>query len=101
MTSRAALPSNSSRPPAASRPWPPRSTKSAPRLTAMPKDDRPALGLEHRKVVLADPDDRWAELYRLEERRLRDALGAQALDIQHFGSTSIPGIKAKPVLDIL
>jgi GrpB-like predicted nucleotidyltransferase (UPF0157 family) len=67
----------------------------------MPKDDRPALGLEHRKVVLADPDDRWAELYRLEERRLRDALGAQALDIQHFGSTSIPGIKAKPVLDIL
>jgi GrpB-like predicted nucleotidyltransferase (UPF0157 family) len=32
---------------------------------------------------------------------LRQTIGTLAVDIQHFGSTSIPGIKAKPILDIL
>ena len=35
-----------------------------------------------------------------ERQRLTDALGSLALDIQHVGSTSVPGLAAKPILDI-
>lgn len=59
------------------------------------------LGLARRKVVLFDPDPRWEALYRVEEESLRNAAGHYAIDIQHFGSTAIPGIRAKPILDIL
>lgn len=62
---------------------------------------RPALGLEHGKVTLAENDPRWEALFEAERQRLQSAIGALVLDIQHFGSTSIPGIMAKPILDIL
>ena len=62
---------------------------------------RPALGLAHGKVALADSDPRWDALFEAERSRLAAAIGAHIVDIQHFGSTSIPGIKAKPILDIL
>jgi GrpB-like predicted nucleotidyltransferase (UPF0157 family) len=65
------------------------------------RDDRPPLGLESGKVALAESDPRWEALFEAEKGRLRSAIGPFALDIQHFGSTSIPGIKAKPILDIL
>ena len=65
-------------------------------------DDEPlALGVPARKVFLSAHDARWDELYRAEEQRLRAAIGPLVADIQHFGSTSIPGIKAKPIIDIL
>jgi GrpB-like predicted nucleotidyltransferase (UPF0157 family) len=64
-------------------------------------DDRPALGLESKKVRLADPDARWVALYEQEAAKLRPAIGALVAGIEHFGSTSIPGIKAKPILDIM
>ena len=59
------------------------------------------LGLAKGTVVLVASDRRWADLYRVEEQTLRSAIGPLIVDIQHFGSTSIPGIKAKPILDIL
>jgi GrpB-like predicted nucleotidyltransferase (UPF0157 family) len=64
-------------------------------------DGHPVLGLERGAVRLAPHDPRWAALYAGEEARLREALDGLLLDIQHFGSTSIPGIHAKPILDIL
>lgn len=64
-------------------------------------NDEPVLGLEQRAVRLAPHSARWAALYREEEARLRGALQGVLLDVQHFGSTSIPGIHAKPILDIL
>lgn len=66
-----------------------------------PADDPPVLGLERGAVRLAPHNARWAKLYAEEEARLRQALDGLLLDIQHFGSTSIPGIHAKPILDIL
>jgi GrpB-like predicted nucleotidyltransferase (UPF0157 family) len=59
------------------------------------------LGVEQGKVRLLASDERWAGLYDAEERRLREAIGPLIVAIEHFGSTSIPGIKAKPILDIL
>ena len=52
-------------------------------------------------IVLAEPDPRWVEQYALEERRMQDALGSRAIQIEHAGSTSVSGLAAKPVIDIL
>ena len=59
------------------------------------------LGVEHNLVRLSEHSPVWAELYREEEQRIKDAAGEYIVDLQHIGSTSIPGIKAKPVLDML
>jgi GrpB-like predicted nucleotidyltransferase (UPF0157 family) len=59
------------------------------------------LGVENNLVRLSEHSSVWAELYREEEKRIRTALGALIIDLQHIGSTAIPGIKAKPVLDML
>jgi GrpB-like predicted nucleotidyltransferase (UPF0157 family) len=58
------------------------------------------LGVKHKFVTLAEPNARWQEAYAQEETAIRKVLGDLALDIQHFGSTSIPAIKAKPIIDI-
>lgn len=65
------------------------------------QDETFGLGVKHLTVRLAVPNARWHEAYLQEEARIRKALGPLALDIQHFGSTSIPDIKAKPIIDIL
>jgi GrpB-like predicted nucleotidyltransferase (UPF0157 family) len=43
----------------------------------------------------------WVELFEQEAGLLRRALGEKALSIEHIGSTSIPGIEAKPIIDIM
>ena len=52
-------------------------------------------------VHLAEPDPRWAEWYAREADRIRTALGSRALAVEHVGSTSVPGLAAKPVIDIV
>jgi len=52
-------------------------------------------------VRLADPDPAWADWYTREEDRIRMALGERAVQIEHVGSTSVPGLPAKPVIDIV
>ena len=46
-----------------------------------------------------DPD--WPNLFVREEQRIRNLLGDKALAIEHVGSTSVPGLAAKPIIDIL
>lgn len=58
-------------------------------------------GLTPGSVVLAEHNPQWAVLYEEEAARLREALGSVVLGMEHYGSTSIPGIKAKPIIDIL
>jgi len=56
-------------------------------------------GQEHELVILPyDPG--WPAAFRLEAARLRGVLGSLAVRIDHHGSTSIPGLAAKPVIDI-
>jgi GrpB-like predicted nucleotidyltransferase (UPF0157 family) len=52
-------------------------------------------------IVLVDYDADWPRLYEREARRIRAVLGDRALLIEHTGSTSVPGLPAKPVIDIV
>ena len=59
------------------------------------------LGLKNNLNVLADYDPSWPDAYEEEAARLSAALGDTAKAIEHFGSTSVPGMRAKPILDII
>lgn len=52
-------------------------------------------------IDLADYDQDWPRLFEREAERIRSALGKRALRIEHVGSTSVPTLAAKPVIDIL
>ena len=58
------------------------------------------LGLRRGAVQLVPYTPAWATLFQAERARLQHALGADALDIQHIGSTAVPGLAAKPILDL-
>lgn len=51
-------------------------------------------------VVLAPYDPAWATRFEVEAARIRTSLGVVATDVEHVGSTSVPGLAAKPILDI-
>jgi GrpB-like predicted nucleotidyltransferase (UPF0157 family) len=51
-------------------------------------------------ILIVDYDPRWPQLYEEERGLIQDALGDRVVAIEHVGSTSIPGIAAKPVIDI-
>ncbi len=53
------------------------------------------------QVVLAEPDPAWASQYAAEESLITAALGPALSAIHHAGSTSVPGLAAKPVVDIV
>ena len=52
-------------------------------------------------IELADYDPAWPGLFAREARRIRAALRERALRIEHVGSTAVPGLAAKPIIDIL
>lgn len=62
---------------------------------------RQSLGLQSGTVVVVDYDNRWPLLFDAEAARLRDACKSMGLSLEHMGSTAVPGLCAKPVLDIL
>ena len=78
-------------------------------------DDERHLATENqlRKVTIGEPkiinssiaiieyDPVWPTLFALEADRIRAALGARVLRLEHVGSTSVPGLAAKPIIDIL
>lgn len=51
-------------------------------------------------IAIVDPDPRWADDAGGLAERVRQALGARALWIEHVGSTSVPGLPAKPIIDL-
>jgi GrpB-like predicted nucleotidyltransferase (UPF0157 family) len=52
-------------------------------------------------ITLSEYDPTWPQLFSREERRIRKALGDRAIRLEHVGSTSVPGLAAKPIIDIL
>lgn len=59
-----------------------------------------ALGLRKGELVLAPYSDEWPRRFDEAKAEIEGAIGAYVLDIQHVGSTSVPGLMAKPILDI-
>ena len=51
-------------------------------------------------VVLVDYDPTWLQRFERERQRIERALAGRARSVEHIGSTSVPGLAAKPIIDI-
>ena len=52
-------------------------------------------------IVVRDYDPAWAALFERERTHVRDALGPIVVTVEHVGSTAVPGLAAKPIIDLL
>ena len=68
------------------------------RIVATTVDANP---LHNGPIVLAEYDPRWPRLFEREAARIRSILGERAMRLEHVGSTSVPGLAAKPIIDLL
>jgi GrpB-like predicted nucleotidyltransferase (UPF0157 family) len=53
------------------------------------------------RIELRDYDPSWPRLYAREAARIRSALDERVMRLEHAGSTSVPGLAAKPIIDIV
>lgn len=53
------------------------------------------------RVYLVPSNPTWAEHFSHERQRLQGSLGAVVNELQHYGSTAVPGILAKPIIDMM
>jgi GrpB-like predicted nucleotidyltransferase (UPF0157 family) len=53
------------------------------------------------KIHIVEYDSRWPEFFARDAERIRVALCERALQVEHAGSTAVPGLAAKPVIDII
>ena len=58
-------------------------------------------GAEKREIKIVEYDPDWPKRFEAHAKVIADALGGSALLIEHIGSTSVPGLAAKPIIDIL
>lgn len=58
-------------------------------------------GRERREIVVVDYDPAWPQRFEHERARIEAVLGGVAGGIHHIGSTSVPGLAAKPIIDVL
>jgi GrpB-like predicted nucleotidyltransferase (UPF0157 family) len=54
----------------------------------------------HTPIEILGYREEWPDLFEAERNRLAERIGGQTLSIEHFGSTSVPGLAAKPIIDI-
>lgn len=67
----------------------------------MAEPDSLGLGLEAGANRLVDHNPLWGRAFADEAARIRCAAGPLALAIEHYGSTAVPGLRAKPIIDLL
>jgi GrpB-like predicted nucleotidyltransferase (UPF0157 family) len=53
------------------------------------------------RILISEYDPEWPNLFRREADRIRGALANRALLLEYAGSTSVPGLSAKPIIDVL
>jgi len=58
-------------------------------------------GREQRAIVIVDYDDTWPSKATSMAHKIQDSLGPAALSVEHIGSTSVSGLAAKPVIDMM
>lgn len=66
-----------------------------------PEPEPPSENLVDGRVYLAEPDPKWPYFFEREARRVRKSLGDRVLLLEHVGSTSVPGLVAKPCVDLI
>ena len=54
-----------------------------------------------RKITVVPYDGEWLESFRDEAQNIRDIFGEEIIEIYHIGSTAIPGMSAKPIVDVM
>lgn len=59
------------------------------------------IGLKRGTVALMPYQETWPKLFSEERQRLLEAFNGEVTDIEHIGSTSIPGLAAKPLIDMM
>jgi GrpB-like predicted nucleotidyltransferase (UPF0157 family) len=57
--------------------------------------------VKQKQVIVVPPDPAWADAFDVAARELAESLGDNLLAVHHIGSTAIPGIWAKPVIDLM
>lgn len=57
--------------------------------------------MPNRKITISDYDSHWPEKFEQEKIHLANLLGACFVDCFHIGSTAVPGLAAKPIIDML
>ncbi len=62
---------------------------------------KPGLGLVRGTVSVLPHDEEWVNTGRQTIQKLKEILGSTAIDIEHVGSTSINGVYAKPIIDLV
>jgi GrpB-like predicted nucleotidyltransferase (UPF0157 family) len=67
----------------------------------VPEPPSPVSQLPSQPVVIVDYDPRWPELFEAEKARILEACGEWLATVEHIGSTSVPGLAAKPIIDIM
>ena len=56
-------------------------------------------GAEKRRIEIYDYDPQWPQRFQKHAARIVRVLGSAALQVEHIGSTSVPGLAAKPIID--
>ncbi len=54
-----------------------------------------------RPVVIVDYDPQWPDLYEEEKSRILEAIGHKVVTVEHIGSTAVPGLGGKPIIDMM
>ncbi len=58
-------------------------------------------GIEKRDILIEEYDPGWPGIFREHEKIIEEALDGRALLVEHVGSTSVPGLAAKSIIDII
>ncbi|OZM76239.1 GrpB family protein [Pseudonocardia sp. MH-G8] len=66
----------------------------------MPEETELIGGPEKREIVIVEYDPTWPDRFAAERARIVGALGSSARRVDHIGSTAVPGLAAKPIIDI-
>jgi len=62
--------------------------------------ERPKQLIDISHAEIQDYNPKWLEIYENESKEIKNLLGDKILSIEHIGSTSIPGLASKPIVDI-
>ena len=54
-----------------------------------------------RQIVVAEYDPEWVSMFEAEAELVWQILGKNCIAVHHIGSTSVPGLAAKPIIEIL